>query len=108
MKAGDLDEADRLVSEAEQAELVAIQHADELAKQARAAADQRRLRAAADRGVRGDIAVTRLHYLDAAQHFQEAADLVPGGHPDKKGNFCTAKDMPFSNRARSAATTPRI
>jgi len=35
--------------------------------------------------------MTRLRYLDAAQHFQKAAELVPPGHPDEKGRFLLAK-----------------
>jgi tetratricopeptide (TPR) repeat protein len=88
-KAGQLDEADQLVSQAEQAEIAAAHQAQQLAQQAQAAADQRLLRAAHDRSVRGDIAMTGLHYLDAARHFQEAAELVPAGHPDEKGRFLT-------------------
>jgi hypothetical protein len=91
IKSGHLDEADQLVSQAEQAEIAAGQQARQLAQRAQAAADRRLLRAAGDRGVRGDIAMTRLHYLGAAQHFQEAADLVPIGHPDDKGRFLLAK-----------------
>jgi hypothetical protein len=49
------------------------------------------LRAAVDVEVRGNIAMTRLHYLEAARYFQEAADLVPAGHPDDKGRFLFAK-----------------
>jgi tetratricopeptide (TPR) repeat protein len=90
-KAGRLDEADQLVSQAEQVEITAAHQAQQLARQAQAAADQRLLRAAHDRSVRGDIAMTGLHYLDAAQRFQEAADLVPIGHPDEKGRFLTAE-----------------
>jgi tetratricopeptide (TPR) repeat protein len=91
IKTGHLDEADQLVSQAEQVELTAARQAQQLAQQARAAADQRLLRAAADRGVRGDIAMTQLHYLDAARHFQKATDLVPTGHPDDKGRFLLAQ-----------------
>ena len=90
-KAGRLDEADRLVSQAEQAEVAAARQAQEVARQAQVAADQRLLRAAADREVRGNIAMTRLNYLDAARHFQEAVDLVPAGHPGEKGGFLLAK-----------------
>jgi tetratricopeptide (TPR) repeat protein len=90
-KAGRLDEADQLVSQAEQAEITAAHQAQQLAQQAQAAADQRLLRAAHDRGVRGDIAMTGLHYLDATGHFREAAKLVPAGHPDEKGRFLTAE-----------------
>ena len=35
--------------------------------------------------------LTRLHYLEAARYFQDAADLVPTGHPDEKGQFLFAK-----------------
>jgi hypothetical protein len=91
MKVGQFEEADRLVSEAEHAELAAAHRALQSVQQARATADQRLLRAADHRGVRGDIAVTGLRYLDAAQHFQEAADLVPAGYPDNKGKFLLAQ-----------------
>ena len=87
IKAGHLDDADQLVSQAEQAEIAAAHQAQQLAQQALAAADQRLLRAAHDRGVRGDIAMTGLHYLAAAQDFQAAVDLVPAGHPDEKGQL---------------------
>jgi len=93
IKAGRLDEADQLASQAEQAEIAAAREAQQLAQQAQAAADQRLLRAAADRGVRGDIAMTKLRYLEAAQHFQEAADLVPAGHPEETGEFLLAEGL---------------
>lgn len=41
--------------------------------------------------MRGNIAITRRHYLDAARYFREAADLVPTGHPDDKGLFLFAE-----------------
>jgi tetratricopeptide (TPR) repeat protein len=90
IKSGHLDEADQLLSQAEQAEVDAAHQAQQLAGQAKMTADQRLLRAAADRGVRGSIAMTRLRYLDAAQHFQEAANLVPAGRPNEKGGFLLA------------------
>ena len=91
MKAGRFDDADRLVSEAEQVELAATQYARQLAQHAQVAAHQRLLAAAAHRGARGNIAMTRLYYLDAAQHFGEAADLLPPGHPDEKGRYLHAQ-----------------
>jgi hypothetical protein len=39
----------------------------------------------------GEKTLTRLHYLEAARYFQEAADRVPTGHPDEKGQFPFAK-----------------
>jgi hypothetical protein len=47
---------------------------------ARAAADRRRLNAAAARAERGEIALTQLDYLRAAGHFEQASKLVS---PDK-------------------------
>ena len=85
--AGHLDEADQLMTQAEQAELAAADQAQQLAEQAQAAAEQRLLRAADDRGVRGNIAMTKRHYRDAAQHFQKAADRVPAGHPNEKAGY---------------------
>jgi tetratricopeptide (TPR) repeat protein len=90
-KAGRLDEADQFVGRAEEAEVAAARQAEEVARQAQAAAEQRLLRAAADREVRGNIAMTRLQYLDAAQHFEAAVGFVPAGHPDDKGRFLVAK-----------------
>jgi tetratricopeptide (TPR) repeat protein len=91
LKAGHLDETDRFLSQAEQAEVAAARQAQEVVRQAQAAADQRLLRAAAASDARGNIAMTKLQYLDAAEHFQEAVDFVPAGHPDKKGRLLLAK-----------------
>jgi hypothetical protein len=108
IKAGHLDEADQRVSQAEQVELTAARQAQQLAQQAQAAADQRLLRAAADRGVRGNIAMTQLHYLDAARHFQEAAELVPAGHPDDQGRFLLSQANALGRHGVSVGTTPRF
>jgi tetratricopeptide (TPR) repeat protein len=70
-------------------EIAAAHQAQHLAQQA--ASDQRLLRAANTRWVRGNIAMARLRYVDAAQHFQEAADLVPADHSDEKGRLLRAK-----------------
>ena len=88
---GRFGKADQLLGEAEQAEIVAAQQAKQLARQAQEAADVRLLRAANARGTRGNVALTQLRYLEAAQHFHEAADLVPPGHPDEKGQFLLAR-----------------
>jgi PDZ domain/Tetratricopeptide repeat len=78
IKGGDYDRADRLLKQAETAELAAVGMAEELASQAQEAADQRRLNAAAILAERGELSLTRLNYLDAAQHFKAASDRVPG------------------------------
>ena len=108
IKAGHLDEADQLVSQAEQVELTAARQAQQLAQQAQAAADQRLLRAAQDRSVRGDIAMTGLHYQDAARHFQEAAELVPAGHPEEKGRFMLAQADALESQGGQAADSKAV
>src|SRR3954462_5393852 len=52
-----LDEAEQLMSQAEQTEIAAAHQAQQLAEQAQTAASQRLLHAAADRGVRGRFAM---------------------------------------------------
>jgi tetratricopeptide (TPR) repeat protein len=91
IKGGHLDEADQLLGQAEQADVAAAHQAQQLAQQAQAAADRRLLHAADARGARGDIAMTELRYLEAAEHFQEAVDLVPPAHPDERGRFLLAE-----------------
>jgi len=86
-----LDVAEELVSQAEQAEIAAAHQAQQLAQQAHTAADQRLLRAAADRGMRGKFAMIRLNYRAAAEHFREAAKLVPSGYPQQKGELLNAE-----------------
>jgi hypothetical protein len=107
IQSGHLEEADQLVSQAEQAELAAAHRTQQLAQQAQAAADQWLLRAAADVDVRGNIAMTRLHYLDAARYFQEAADLVPSGHPDRKGQFLFTEAGALLRRGMNGPITLR-
>ena len=97
-KAGHLDEADRLLDQAEQADLAAADQAQQLAQQAQSAADKRRLHAAKTLSARGNIAMTELRYLDAAEHFQEAAELVPPGHPDEKGRYLLSEGGALSQQ----------
>jgi tetratricopeptide (TPR) repeat protein len=108
LKSGHLDEADQLLSRAEQDEVAAARKALGLAQQAQMAADQRLLRAAKDREVRGDIAMTRLRYRDAAQHFQEAADLVPAGYPDEKGRLLHAKGNALLEQGEERGDYPAL
>ena len=98
-----LEEAEQLVSRAEEAEIAAARQAQELAHQAQTTADQRLLRAAADRGLRGNFAMVKLHYLQAAEHFDKAAELVPSGHPDNKGMLLEAEARAFYREGREHA-----
>jgi tetratricopeptide (TPR) repeat protein len=49
--------------------------------------DRLALNAAQTTAQRGDLAVTRLHYPDAAQRFAEAAAKVPAGHDDEHWKY---------------------
>ena len=49
-----------------------------------AALDRLALNAAETSAQRGGVALTRLRYAEAAQHFAKAASHVPGGHDDKR------------------------
>ena len=66
---GDLERADALLAQVIEAEDAAI--------------DARRLQAAATAAQRGQIALTRLRYLEAATHFADAAARVPPGHENQ-------------------------
>jgi tetratricopeptide (TPR) repeat protein len=61
--------------------------AEELAREAQAAVDRRRLNAAAARAERGEIALTQLNYLRAAGHFEQASTLVPAEDNDRRGEY---------------------
>ncbi len=93
IKDGHLAEADNLLSQAEEAEIVAAHQAQLLANQAQAAADRRLLHAAAASASRGDIALTELRYPDAARHYQQAVDLVPPAIPTNEAAISSPRPM---------------
>jgi tetratricopeptide (TPR) repeat protein len=84
---GRLAEADSLLDEAKEVELVAFRQARELKQKAQEAEDRHALNAAKLTAGRGSIALTQLRYTDAADRFKEAADLVPAGHPDEQAKY---------------------
>ncbi|MGQ0446675.1 MAG: tetratricopeptide repeat protein, partial [Beijerinckiaceae bacterium] len=55
------------------------------------ALDQLALNAAQTAAQRGDVALTRLRYTDAAQRFAEAAAKVPQGHDDERWKYLNAE-----------------
>jgi tetratricopeptide (TPR) repeat protein len=73
LEAGDFDCADALLEK-----VLAAQDA---------ASAQRQLEAAATSAQRGDIALTRLRYFDAAKHFAAAVDRVPLGHEEDLADY---------------------
>jgi tetratricopeptide (TPR) repeat protein len=79
--------AHQLLTQARQAQIAAAQQANKLAEQAQAARDSQLLGAAASAAAEGDLAMTELHYAQAADLFQEAVVLVPAGHPAQSAEY---------------------
>ena len=85
---GDDPEVAKLKGEAKAAlDAGELERADDLLAQVQAAEDaaleRRQLEAAATAAQRGEIALTRLRYRDAAEHFAAAARRVPPGHEEQ-------------------------
>lgn len=74
---GDYDHADSLLDEVETIELAAMRMANELARQAHEAADRCGLKASETLHLRGELSMTRLNYIQAAERFKAASELVP-------------------------------
>lgn len=71
-------EADALLEKAESSYIRDIERAELLQKEALEAASRKRTAAAASRAERGELSLTRLNYMQAAEHFKAAAILVGG------------------------------
>ena len=84
---GRFDEADRLSREAADAGIAAARNARALRDEAERAERELLVEAAADLGTRGDLALTRLDYQNAALHFAEAAALLPEGLVDERNGW---------------------
>jgi hypothetical protein len=87
LDSGRLAEADGLLDQAKEAELAAFRQAHELKQKAQEAEDRHALNAAKLIASRGNIALTQLRYVDAAQHFQDAASLVPPEHSNEAAQY---------------------
>ena len=87
--AGNFSKAHDLLSQARQAQIAAAQQARALRQQAQLAEDAQLAQAAASTAAEGDLAKTELHYLEAAELYKEAANLVPSGsaHDDTRINY---------------------
>jgi tetratricopeptide (TPR) repeat protein len=81
------DEADAMLLRARDQEIAAARQAEQLARDAQQAAERRWLRAAEADGKRGDLAMTRLKYVDAAQHYAAAASSVPAARQDERRQY---------------------
>ena len=87
LDAGRLTEADNLLDQAKEIELAAYRQAQELRKKAQEADDRHTLGAARLPSSRGNVALTQLAYLAAAEKFRQASDLLPGTHPIERGDY---------------------
>ena len=88
-KADSLIKAHQLLSQAKQAQIAAAQQARNLRQKAQVAEDEQLIQAAASSAAEGDLAMTELHYLQGADLFKEAANLVPPGnaYEDKRIDY---------------------
>jgi Asp-tRNA(Asn)/Glu-tRNA(Gln) amidotransferase C subunit len=74
----DYDRADALLSQAEETQARKLERAEALEREAHEATSRIRRGTAATRAERGELSLTQLDYLQAAQHFKFAANLVAG------------------------------
>jgi len=70
--AGNFSKAHELLREARQAQIAAAQQARALRQQAQLAEDEQLIQAAASSAAEGDLAMTELHYRQAAELFKES------------------------------------
>ncbi len=85
--AGHYDEADAALLRARDQEAAAARQAEQLARDAHQASEKRWLRVAETDGKRGDLAMTRLRYVDAAKYYAAAAGNVPATHKDERQGY---------------------
>src|SRR5262249_11513037 len=85
--AGHYDAADAALLRARDQEAGAARQAEQLARDAQQAAGKRGLRVAEADGKRGDLAMTRLRYADAAKHYATAASNVPANRQDERQGY---------------------
>jgi tetratricopeptide (TPR) repeat protein len=91
VKAGNFAKAHELLGQAKQAQIAAAQQARELRQKAQEAEDEQLIQAAASSAAEGDLSMTELHYLQAADLFREAASAVPAGHDDERWKYLNAE-----------------
>src|SRR5690349_371107 len=87
VEAGRYDEADAALVRARDRQIATLQQAEQLAREALQAIESRRLSIAETDGKRGDLAMTRLRYVDAAQLYAAAASNVPSTRQDERRKY---------------------
>ena len=100
---GHYDEADAILSRAREREIAAARQAEQLALDAQQAAERRWLRAAEAEGKRGDLAMIRLRYIEAAQNYAAAADDVPSTRQDERRRYMEQEAFALSTQGEERA-----
>ena len=84
---GRLAEAEALLNQAKELEAAALREARKLRQRAQEAEDRHALNLAKIEAGQGEISLTLLHYSDAAEHFEQAAALVPAKHVEQRTRY---------------------
>jgi len=87
LDAGRLTEAEGMLGRARALEIAAYRQALELRNKAQEAEERHTLNGAKLLSSQGRIALTQLHYTQAADDFGQAAALVPATHKDEHGGY---------------------
>jgi tetratricopeptide (TPR) repeat protein len=87
IEAGHFQRAHELLRQARQAQVAAMQEARKLKEQAQAAEAAQSLGAASVTAADGDVAMTERRYTEAAELFGQAANYVPSGHANERGDY---------------------
>ncbi|GIK48527.1 MAG: hypothetical protein BroJett013_12240 [Alphaproteobacteria bacterium] len=90
---GRLSDADRLLSEVAERDLVVLRQSD-------SEAAQRRLRAGETIAARGQVAFVQADFLPAARHYQRAADVVPQSASSQRAQYFARQAEALSLRGR--------
>ena len=84
---GDDERARQFLLEKRDAKLTASKKSRETSDTLQASANRDQLDAAESESALGDLALTRLEYLAAADHFKAAIDLLPPSASDVRGDY---------------------
>ena len=93
---GEFDQADELLTRAEELDIAAARADEERAR-------KRYLNAAQTRALRGENSLTQLRYLEAADHFAEAAELAPESEPTIRASYLAEQGRALTRGNRTLA-----
>jgi hypothetical protein len=106
LDAGRLTEAEGLLGRARTVEMAAYRHSLELRNKAQEAEERHALNGAKLMSSEGQVALTQLHYMQAADDFGQAAALVPSGHKDEHVNYLGLQASALYRQGNESATMP--